>query len=185
MEDIVKYGLLGLGAYLVYEYMFPSTSAVTAAPAQTTSAPVTGSTVAASAPATATPQMITLYTLQQTGPTPIQLAAKNGLGGNIPLPASGLFNSSQWNYYMTTVTGIPSPDLSAYLPDGAQLMPIGTYWAALMQWAQAQASPALSGLSGLGQPGRGQSSTNPNAAFFPPSDSQNGRFDFAEMGWGN
>ncbi|MDP9054834.1 MAG: hypothetical protein M3N93_11130 [Acidobacteriota bacterium] len=96
-----------------------SITAATTAAANATAAgasPATAAVAAATAAAATPPTPIT--------PTSPSLAAKiyqaaaTGLGGNIPIPASGLMNLYQWNFYYSLVTGLSGPDLTALLGPG-------------------------------------------------------------------
>lgn len=180
MNDLIKWGLIGAGAYLVWsQYSAPAVAATT-----------TTGTAPAAAPLT--PAMSDIVTLSNV--TASQLLAAAQAGG--ALPASQLFTPSQWNFYLTQLTGIPGPPLATYLgTDATQTVPLGTYWAAVGQWAvdnlhaeQAAAAAAgagtgVSGLAGL----RGLGCSAETLAGLarrqqtPPMTA--GRYDFDETGW--
>lgn len=200
MEDTTKLMLVGVGGYLLWQYFNPAVAVAAAAPASmpASSSPVT-TAPATTAPASAavmTGAQQTLAVLQQMGPEPVLLAAQN----SGQLPVSGQLNPSQWNWFMSTVSGIPSPGIANYVGLSNAGLTINQYWAALMQWASDQvtgnAPPPLSamattdpagaqigviamaGLAGLGQPGR--STQNKFAA---PGTNETGRYDLTEMAW--
>ena len=145
MNDTLKWVLIGVGAYLIYnEYV--------AAPAAV-AAPVTNTGAAPPAPGTATPpaQVIAQTTLNTLSQPSIASAVQNAAATANPGVTS--LTPSQWNWYLNQVTGIPGPGLSNYgLPTETPVI-FSTYWTAVMLWAQAAAqSPTgnagmLAGLS--------------------------------------
>jgi hypothetical protein len=195
-SDILLWGGIGLVAYwlLVPATTAAATSATTTSAAGAGASPAAPTASAPAATATPTEAQIQLATLQAMGSDPILIAAQQA---NDPGLVNGMMTASQWNWYMTKVSGIPGPALATYLSTSAPVT-LATYWAALMQVMnqaaiqseaqQAAGQPATTaGVAGLGrtqprerghQPGQGV-----NTGFAPPGDSENGRYDFQDLGW--
>lgn len=204
-DSFVKWGLVGLGAYMLYESFFaPAVSdgaaAVAnsaAAAARTTGAPI----VAAQTQSTRqTTEQLNLETLQAIGPQPVVVAAQ--AGGDLA-SAGGSLTGPQWDWYLFQVSGINANDtatitgplLSSFLPAGTTAntpLTASTWWAAIMQWAQAQAhasvqpvemaaSAGVSGADGAGLSGLGYRDANANFAA-PPAPGA-GRFDMVDEAW--
>jgi hypothetical protein len=129
----MKYLLIGgaVAAYLFRDNILaaidpatapPVASGIVAATTAATIATASGASPAAAAAAGASAAV-------STPPTPITQppadlasrvyqAAVTGLGGNTPLPTSGLFNLYQWNFYYSLVSGKAGPDLTDLLGSG-------------------------------------------------------------------
>jgi hypothetical protein len=146
MSDLLKYGLLAAAGYLAYEYFFAPPASPPATPATTPGAPAavstpvlaTSATPAAPAPAV---KSTALSILNATNSQTVLGAAQ--AGGQ--LPASGLFNGWQWNWYMNQVTGIAPFDVAS---DMSQQMTFQQYWSALLSTAATRASQGLGRLGG-------------------------------------
>jgi hypothetical protein len=142
MKTILTLGLVGVGAYFLYEYLI-APNLVAAVPTPTpgttpasTGQPTTVSTAPSSTPATTgTPQPITAQS------TPAQMQAKMLAAGDDPTTNHSV---SQWNYYYAQVAGIAGPDSAVVLPNSPdpvnQLIPFSTWWAGMQK----------AGFSGLG-----------------------------------
>ena len=133
MNTWLKVGLIGGGAYLVYEYFFASSAAANSAPGSTSQ--LVSQTAAAPATAAATvrfsnyPGVTTLSSLS----TAIQALAANDpslVNGQMP-------TGDHWNYYANEITGLTLP---AAWPSGA--LTFAQYWAA--------ESPVIAAQTGLG-----------------------------------
>lgn len=135
MDDKIKYLLIGLGAYLLYQSYSATPAAI-----------VSGGTPAVPVPPSgATPVPITTPTAAQTlgqqlaGVTaPYMIQAVNSAGGSAD--NSTMLNASQWNWYLTQVSGIPGQALG----DDGSPMNVTSYIALLQRKAA-----GLSGLRGL------------------------------------
>lgn len=185
-DDLIKWGLIGLGAYLVYENVFGTTPAATvAAP---TTAPASGSTVAA------TPAQQTLVTLQAIGPQPVLAAAQTAKDPGL---VNGAMTAWEWDWYLNQIvdinpnnaTAATAPVLQGYLSSNQQV-PLAAWWAAVMSWAQAEATASVqqpaavsTGVSGgvgdIGDLGYRDAS----AHFAEPPAPGHARFDFEEAAW--
>ncbi len=78
---------------------------------------------------------------QQTAIANLQLLMAPGIQQAIQFAAGNPAQAtpSGWNYWMTKVTGIPSPNLPNVPADPNQQVSWPTYWTALGQWATAAA----------------------------------------------
>lgn len=120
MKDILKYGAIAAGAYLLYQQLFGKpAAAATTTPATTTTTPATTTTT------TTTPA---------PNPTTRQLlmAATNNAATK---------NFHEWNWFYNSVRGIQPKAPEEYgMGDGLRLISVDEYLAAL----------STGGLSGLG-----------------------------------
>src|SRR5215475_9341038 len=107
MKTLLTLGLVGVGAYFLYEYLIaPSLVAVQPTPTPGTTPasgtqPTSVSTAPSSTPATTTPPA----TIQAQS-TAAQMQAKMLAAGDDPTANHSV---SQWNYYYAQVAGIPGP----------------------------------------------------------------------------
>lgn len=124
-DELIKFGVIAVVGYFAWEYVIgPAIAGST-----TTATPIGTTTTAAPPPPSSTSNAIA------AGASPNQLLAI--ASGNPLTNGILLLNASQWNYYMTKLTGIPSWALG----DNGQPMDVNTYYSLLMSTA---------GLHGLG-----------------------------------
>jgi hypothetical protein len=156
-ETILLLGGLGIGAYLLWNWLTtPTTATATPSVPQTPTMPQalpagTSSISAATQPATATagPSLDSLYaSLIQVA---TQNAPKTGVGPNQIQLLSGQpqMTFSAWNYYLAQVdpslTNLPTYQTVAGSPDPNTAISGPVYWGLMSPWLSAN-----KGLSGLG-----------------------------------
>ena len=156
MNDTLKWILIGVGAYLLYEQYAAAPAAITSTP-QPAGPPPANQPPAGPTAAQKTAQG-NLADLMQAGvPAAIQaLAAKGSPGTQVNLPGAAgggsitmppQLTQYQWDWYMRQILpGMPD-DLSAYNL-GNNPIPFSTYWTALTGWANAAAN-SPTGLAGV------------------------------------
>lgn len=162
MGDILKYGLLAVGGYFLYNWwtsQSSTTATTTTTGGGTTSTGTTGTT-------TTTPQTTSTGTTTTTTPTTTTTTGSAGGAGSPTsvsqklLALSGGVNSLNadgWSYYFTTVNGgvalTPSQFAQAFpaitATDRGGTMTAAAFVAALA--AAGVAAPAGYGMNGLGQ----------------------------------
>ncbi len=146
MNDTLKWTLIGVGAYLLYQQYAANPAVIAAAPASSAPPAPTPTTTepAATTPAAQAMAQTYLRTLQAVGPAAILKAAN--------VPATQLYTASQWNYYLSAI-GIPQPNLQAYGMDLTTAVPVGAWWSAVIQYYTAAAnSPTGLGRIGAAKP---------------------------------
>lgn len=148
MDDKLKWLLIAVGAYLLYQQYIENPPVVAAtAPAGGSAPPPPAPALPSAATAAQSIAQQNLAVLSNPATQAAVLnAAQTGVGGNIRLSGPSA-DVSQWNFYMSMVTKIPSPNLSAYTPASIDSTNISfnNYWTILLTWAKA----AASGLTGL------------------------------------
>jgi len=154
MNDTLKWLLIGLGAYLLYEQyvaapaLATTTTGTTPAPAPT---PSQAALPAASAPAMPAAQQQAVTNLNTLTSAPAIQSVIQSLASKDANMVNGNLSQWQWNVYTTQATGVSG---IADLGTGSTAIPFSQYWTALINWATAAAnSPTgmagLRGLSGL------------------------------------
>ena len=137
---IVKVGLLGVGGYLLYRYLVPSTVAAAAAPAAAPTATVDFSLTdlvdalkaAVSNSGTPAPPATAPATADTADVQSQKVLAQSGGDPN------ALYTASQWNYFYQQVYGVPGQPLG----DDGSPMNVAAYFALR----------SSNGLSGFGGP---------------------------------
>lgn len=150
MGDILKYGLLAGGAYLVYQ-AYQSTVAPAAA----------GTTPAAGTPAGTTPAAGT-PTYVYVPPTPAQALAASAVGNAYLV--NGQMTADQWSYLWTNALAKPPLDVglfsTLFFPNGRPSDPAKSPMMTAATFVDAIAAKGISGaygvagLKGLSGPGR-------------------------------
>ena len=166
MNDTLKWTLIGVGAWLLYQQY----AATPAAIAATSGTPVTPPPTPAATPAaTSTPTAAqaaaqqNLVTLATKGPNAI-LAAAN-------VPATQLYTASQWNYYLPAIGVTYQPDLSNYGMNLTTAVTVTAWWAAVSAYFQAAANSS----TGMGR--LGVTATKKKLPLIPVT------FDLQQTGW--
>jgi hypothetical protein len=131
MNTILTLGLVGVGAYLLYEWLVAPSLQTVAVPAAAGATPGTTPTMTQSqAPTSVSTAPTTTPIVSQS--TAQQIQAKMLAAGDDPTLNH---STSQWNYYYAQVAGIPGPTPDKLLPNSPdpinQLVPFSTYWAAM------------------------------------------------------
>jgi hypothetical protein len=169
-EDLIKYALIAVGAYLVWEYVLSpmitgTTGPATAPGTTTTTTPGTTTTVTSPSPGTTTTQTLTQPAPVQTSQPQTLQALLIAAAGN---PQFGL-NVDQWSYYYAQLPGrvaIPANTFSTIMTNlGVTDANRSTTMLDAQQFVGALNSV---GLSGMGQAAKtnlrgGFSTRRPNA----------------------
>lgn len=128
-KDLVKYALIALGAYLVYEYIQSNGGfAAVLGTATGTGTPAPAPVVSAAAPLS-----------PNAGPASAPPATS--FKARIAAATGGVtqLNMDQWCYYFAQIVGHGCPDPTTLFPgvDRAQNMDIDTFWTAVQPWLAA------------------------------------------------
>ena len=151
MNDLVKWGLIGVGVYLLLSGSDVLAPAGDGGNGDGAGSAGSGGNGGAGSAATLTPEQkaahVTLARLQQFNGYMIGQAAAQGAYNGAVVPLGGVATPSVWNWYMTRITGVAEPNLAGHGVGDAPV-DVNTYWVALMRWATAAAA-APSGLAGF------------------------------------
>lgn len=158
MNDFLKWGLVGIGAYLLYQQYVETPPLVSGGPqpAGGSGGSGAGGTGSGSTPPPQTQPplstgqtaaLVDLARLQQFAPATLASTAAAGMYGGMVIPSGGLTTPSVWNWYMTRLTGVKEPNLANF-GVGDSPVTAAQYWNALMAWATAAAHSA-NGLAGV------------------------------------
>lgn len=115
MNDFLKYGLIGGGAWLLWRQFFAAAEAPAVASTTAATAATTAATVAAAAATT------TQGLLMQ--------AAQRAMGAGW----NGLLTAHEWNYYYSQVRGVAGPDPGPLWADTNRRMSLDEYWPVMTQ----------------------------------------------------
>ncbi len=124
-KDLVKYALIAVAAYLVYEYIQKNggLQAMFGTPALPGAAPP------APAPTTTTTQSAAPPSGVATANLKSKVAAAAGFGVT-------QLTMDQWCYYLSQISGYSCPDPTSLFPgmDRSHTMDIDTFWAGIGPW---------------------------------------------------
>jgi hypothetical protein len=122
--DLIKWGLLGLAGWWVYETFFNTTTAAAPAATSTTAAP------AATTTATTTTAPSSAGTLNALYNQMVALAKAGGASNGVTTDASGNLNATGyvWNYYLTQANSGVTPTMDA-AANGSTTYTSAAYWA--------------------------------------------------------
>lgn len=112
LGTVLTWGIVGVGAYLIYQWWQSSQSAATAHAA----VPAPTPTAAANTTA-ATPSASSVSALDALYLAMVQAAQKANPWAAAPLSSHpGTLSADQWGYYLGQVSGTPAPDALAAFP---------------------------------------------------------------------
>ena len=143
MNDTLKWVLIGLGAYLLYEQYAASPAAITTTGTPVTPPPTPPSTTPT---ATASPSTPPAQAVAMAYRNLLQSAGQSGILQAAAVPASQLYNSYQWNYYLPAIGIQYQPtdaDMAKYgVSNMNTAIPVSTWYsAALAYFTAASNSP--------------------------------------------